>query len=35
MKRNGLVKLYPIFAKDMVHPERVTTSGRIGIKRKE
>jgi hypothetical protein len=35
MRRNRLVKLYPIFAKDTVHPERFTTSGRRGIKRKE
>ncbi|CAN5846630.1 hypothetical protein BH23THE1_BH23THE1_31770 [soil metagenome] len=34
MKRNGLVILYLIFAKGTIHPERVTTSGRIGIKRK-
>jgi hypothetical protein len=34
MKRNGLVRLYLLFARDTVHPERVTTSGRIGINRK-
>jgi hypothetical protein len=35
MKKNGLVNLYLIFAKDMAHPERVTTSGRTGTSRKE
>jgi hypothetical protein len=35
MKKKELVRLYPIFTKDMVHPERVTTSGRIDIKKKE
>jgi hypothetical protein len=30
MKKNGLVNPYLIFAKDMAHPERVTTSGRTG-----
>ena len=30
MKRNGLVRLYLIFAKDTVHLERHTTSGRTG-----
>jgi hypothetical protein len=34
MKRNGLVKLYPLFAKDTVYPERATISGRRGINRK-
>jgi hypothetical protein len=35
MIRHGLVKLYLLFARDTVPPERVTISGRIGIKRKE
>jgi hypothetical protein len=35
MKRNGLVRLYLLFVKDMVHPERLTISGRIGINGKE
>jgi hypothetical protein len=35
MRKNGLAILYLIFAKVMVHPERVTTSGRRDIKRKE
>jgi hypothetical protein len=35
MRKNKLAILYLIFAKDTVHPEKVTTSGRIGIKRKE
>jgi len=34
MKKNGLVSLYLLFARDTVHPERVTTSGRRGTKRK-
>lgn len=35
MKKNGPVNPYLIFVKDMVHPERVTTSGRTGTSRKE
>lgn len=35
MKKNGLEIPYLIFVKDTAHPERVTTSGRRGIKRKE
>jgi hypothetical protein len=35
MNKNVLEIPYLIFAKDMVHLERVTTSGRRGIKRKE
>lgn len=35
MKKNEPVNLYLIFAKDTVYPERVTTSGRRGMKRKE
>jgi hypothetical protein len=35
MKKNGLESLYPIFARDTVHPERVTTSGRRGINKME
>jgi hypothetical protein len=34
MKGNGLVKLYLLFARDTASPERLTTSGRIGINRK-
>jgi hypothetical protein len=33
MKKRGLVRLYLIFAKDTVHPERVTTSGRIDTRK--
>jgi hypothetical protein len=35
MKRNGLEKLYLLFVKDMVYPERLTISGIPGINRKE
>ena len=35
MKRSGLEILYLIFAKYTVHPEKVTTNGRIDFKRKE
>lgn len=35
MKRNGLENLYPIFARDTVHPERVISSGRKDITKKE
>jgi hypothetical protein len=35
MKKNGLETPYPIFAKDTVHLERVTTNGRTGTSRKE
>jgi hypothetical protein len=34
MKKNGLVSLYLLFARDTVLPERATISGRIGTKRK-
>jgi hypothetical protein len=34
MKKNGLVRLYLLFARDTGHPERLTISGRIGINRK-
>jgi hypothetical protein len=34
VKRDGLVKLYPLFAKDMVYPERATISERRGINRR-
>jgi len=34
MKRNGPVRLYLIFARYTVHPERRTTSGRTGTNRR-
>ena len=34
MKKNGLVVLYLLFVKDMVYPERRTTSGITDTNRK-
>jgi len=34
MKGNGLVRLYLLFVKDMVYPERLTINGRIGTNKK-
>jgi hypothetical protein len=34
MKKNGLVIPYLIFVRDMVYPERPTTSGTIDTNRK-